>query len=95
MVWLNNIFRNLERLFTDATEYAYANPKAGYLVVILLLLIWLAGLIFDWKWTYLRPGSWGGNFLLELLGPAGFRFWLGVIIVIGILVSAYLYFRIK
>ena len=50
MEWLNNILRNLERLFTNATEYAYANPKVGYLVVIFLLLVWLVGLIFDWKW---------------------------------------------
>ena len=57
MEWLNNILRNLERLFTNATEYAYANPKVGYLVVIFLLLVWLVGLIFDWKWTYARPGS--------------------------------------
>lgn len=48
MEWLNNILRNLEGLFTDATEYAYANPKVGYLVVIFLLLVWLVGLIFDW-----------------------------------------------
>ena len=77
MEWLNNILRNLERLFTNATEYAYANPKVGYLVVIFLLLVWLVGLIFDWKWTYARPGSWGGNFFLDLLGPTRFRFWLG------------------
>ena len=44
MEWLNNILRNLEGLFTDATEYAYANPKVGYLVVIFLLLVWLVGL---------------------------------------------------
>lgn len=55
MEWLNNILRNLEGLFTDATEYAYADPKVGYLVVIFLLLVWLVGLIFDWKWTYARP----------------------------------------
>lgn len=95
MEWLNNILRNLERVFTDATEYAYANPKVGYLVVILLLLVWLAGLIFDWKWTYTRPGSWGGNFFLDLLGPTAFRFWLGVIIMIAIVACAYLYFRVK
>lgn len=95
MEWLNNILRNLEGLFTDATEYAYANPKVGYLVVIFLLLVWLVGLIFDWKWTYARPGSWGGNFFLDLLGPTGFRFWLGVIIVIAIVASAYLSFRVK
>ena len=37
----------------------------------------------------------GGNFFLDLLGPTGFRFWLGVIIVIAIVASAYLYFRVK
>ena len=95
MEWLNNILRNLERLFTNATEYAYANPKVGYLVVIFLLLVWLVGLIFDWKWTDARPGSWGGNFFLDLLGPIGLRFWLGVIIMIAIVASAYLYFRVK
>lgn len=95
MEWLSNIFRNLDGLFTRATEYAQANPKVGYLIVILLLTVWLAGLIFDWKWSYTRPGSWGGNFFLDLLGPTGFRFWLGVIIVIAIIASAYLYFRVK
>ena len=28
MEWLNNILRNLEWLFTNATEYAYANLSA-------------------------------------------------------------------
>ena len=51
MEWLNNILRNLEGLFTDATEYAYANPKVGYLVVIFLLLVWLVGLIMDIRQT--------------------------------------------
>ena len=74
MEWLTNILRNLERLFTNATEYAYANPKVGYLVVIFLLLVWLVGLIFDWKWTYARPGRWGEIFFLDLLGPTGFIF---------------------
>ena len=57
MEWLNNILRNLEGLFTDATEYAYANPKVGYLVVIFLLLVWLVGLIFDWRSEERRVGK--------------------------------------
>lgn len=73
--------------------YIKENPKSGYLVVILILLVWLAGLRLDWKWTYTRPGSWGGNFWLDLLGPNGFRFWLGVIVVLAILLSAYLFFK--
>ena len=58
MEWLTNILRNLKGCSLMRTEYAYANPKVGYLVVIFLLLVWLVGLIFDWKWTYARPGSW-------------------------------------
>ena len=93
MEWLNSILQRLESLFSDATEYVYAHPRVGYLAVILLLSFWLVGIIFDWKWTYSRPGSWVGNFFLDLLGTAGFRFWIGVILVIAIVVSVYLYFQ--
>lgn len=93
MDWLNTIWTKLERLLTERTEYVQTSPKAGYLVVIFALLIWLLGLIFDWKWTYARPGSWGGNFWLDLLGPSGLRFWLGVFIVLAILLAAYLFFK--
>lgn len=93
MDWLNTIWMKLERLFTEGVEYFQTNPKSGYLVAIFALLIWLIGLILDWKWTYARPGSWGGNFWLDLLGPDGFRFWLGVIIVLAILLATYLFFK--
>ena len=87
--------QNLEGLLTHATEYAYANPKVGYLVAILLLLVWLVGLILGWKWTYTRVGSWEGNFFLDLLGPTAFRFWLGVIIMIAIAACTYLCCSVK
>lgn len=95
MEWLSKIFHKCEVLFDNSVEYAHSNPKAGFLIVILLLSVWLLGIILDWKWTYLRPGSWGGNFFLDLLGPTTFRFWVGVILVIGIVASAYLYFKLK
>jgi len=62
-------------------------------IVILILLVWLLGLLLDWKWTYARPGSWGGNFWLDILGPNGLRFWLGVIVVLAIFLSGYLFFK--
>ena len=90
---LNETWMKLEHLFTGAVEYFQTNPKAGYLFAIFLLLIWLIGLILDWKWTYARPGSWGGNFLLDLLGPTGFRFWMGVLIVVIISLFAHSFFN--
>ena len=38
-----------------------------------------------------RPGSTGGNFWMNLLGPKTFRFWLGVILAVGIGLSLYLF----
>ena len=69
MEWINKIWTTLQQLFSEGPGYIKENPKSGYLVVILILLVWLTGLILDWKWTYARPGSWGGNFWLDLLGP--------------------------
>ncbi len=93
MEWINKIWTTLQQMFSEGPGYIKENPKSGYLVVILILLVWLTGLILDWKWTYARPGSWGGNFWLDLLGPNGFRFWLGIIVVLAILLSAYLFFK--
>ena len=45
----------------------------------------------EWLWTYSRPGSTGGNFWMNLLGPKTFRFWLGVILAVGIGLSLYLF----
>lgn len=66
-------------------------PRYGYLVVAVVLLIWLVGVICGWKWTYSRPGSTGGNFWMNLLGPKTFRFWLGVILTAGIGLALYLF----
>ena len=93
MNWLNKIWTTLQQIFTDGPDYIKSNPKSGYLIVILILLVWLLGLLLDWKWTYARPGSLGGNFWLDILGPNGLRFWLGVIVVLAIFLSGYLFFK--
>lgn len=95
MEWLSKIFHRCESMFNDSVEYAYTNPKAGYLIVIFILSVWLVGLVFDWKWTYMRPGNWNGNFLFSLLGPTTFRFCLGFIITVALVVSLFLYFKSK
>lgn len=66
-------------------------PRYGYLVVVAILFVWLVGVICGWKWTYSRPGSTGGNFWMDLLGPTTFRFWLGVILAIAIGSALYLF----
>lgn len=66
-------------------------PRYGYLVVVAILFVWLVGIICGWKWTYSRPGSTGGNFWMDLLGPATFRFWLGVILAIAIGIALYMF----
>ena len=83
MEWLDKI--------KDFPNLIQQEPRYGYLVVAGLLLIWLVGVICGWQWTYSRPGSTGGNFWMNLLGPKTFRFWLGVILAVGIGLSLYLF----
>lgn len=64
MEWLDKI--------KDFPNLIQQEPRYGYLVVAGLLLIWLVGVICGWKWTYSRPGSTGGNFWMNLLGPENF-----------------------
>lgn len=83
MDWIEKI-KNFPQLIQN-------EPRYGYLVVAAILLIWLIGVIFGWRWTYSRPGSTGGNALMNLLGPRTFRFWLGIFITILIATAIYLF----
>lgn len=94
MEWLNNILRNLEELLSNLAQYIQSSPKIGNIIAIFLLLLWLVGLIFNWKWSYRGNGSYGWNHLLEVLGPDTFRFWLGVLITICILILIYITIKI-
>ena len=78
-------------MITSFPDLVKSEPRYGYLVVAVILLLWLLGIICGWKWTYTRPGSWGRNFWLETLGPKAFRFWLGVILAVGIGLALFLF----
>lgn len=41
MEWINKIWTTLQQLFSEGPGYIKENPKSGYLVVILILLVWL------------------------------------------------------
>lgn len=69
-----------------------ADPQYGYLIAAAVLFVWLVGIICGWKWTYSRPGSYRGNFLLNLLGPKTYRLLLGVVLVLMLLLVSYLFF---
>jgi len=93
MEWLNNFYHSIEGLLSNLAQYIQSNSKVGDLIAIFLLLFWLIGLIFNWKWTYRGNGSYGWNKLLEALGPDTFRFWLGVFITICILILIYIFIK--
>ena len=69
------------------------NPHYGYLIAAAVLLFWLIGVICGCKWTYSRPGSYRGNFLLDLLGPKTYRLVLGVFLVVMLALVLYLFVR--
>lgn len=67
------------------------NPHYGYLIAAAVLLFWLIGVISGWEWTYSRPGSYRGNFLLDLLGPKTYRLLLGAFLVVMLALVLYLF----
>lgn len=87
MDWLDK----LKSFVMGIPQLLESEPRYGYLVVIAILMFWLVGLICNWKWTYTRPSSWGGNFWLETLGLKAFRFWLGVIVSIAAILALVLF----
>ena len=84
-------FEKVKEFITGFPQLLQTSPRYGYLIVAAILLLWLVGVICGWKWTYSRPGSTGGNFWMNLLGPKTFRFWLGVILAVGIGLALFLF----
>lgn len=47
----------LNDFFGKLFAYLREHPQYGLLVAILLVILYLIGLIFDWKWTLLPSGN--------------------------------------
>ncbi|WP_302382615.1 immunity 17 family protein [uncultured Alistipes sp.] len=80
----NNSYKFLSGFISETPHY-------GYLVAAAVLLFWLIGVICGWEWTYSRPGSYRGNFLLDLLDPRTYRLVLGVFLVVILALVLYLF----
>lgn len=85
---MNQISNNPNELLSGIMP---ENPHYGYLIAAAVLLFWLIGVICGWEWTYSRPGSYRGNFLLDLLGPKTYRLVLGAFLVVMLVLVLYLF----
>lgn len=88
LIDMNQISNNPNELLSGIMP---ENPHYGYLIAAAVLLFWLIGVICGWEWTYSRPGSYRGNFLLDLLGPKTYRLVLGAFLVVMLALVLYLF----
>lgn len=87
---------SINDFFGQVFDYLKSHPQYGLLVAMFLVIIYLIGLIFDWKWTLL-PGS-SSDFVqiwIDMFGRTMVRIFKGVIAVLLLLCLIYLYFRYK
>ena len=81
--------------FGHVFDYLRDNPKYGLLVAMLLGILYLIGIILNWKWTLL-PGS-SSDFTpmwIEIFGEKAVRFGKGVMAVLLLACLFYLYFKL-
>lgn len=82
----------LDKFFGQVFEYLQSHPQYGILVAMLLVIIYIIGLVFDWKWTLL-PGD-SSDFIrlwIEMFGRTTVRIFKGIIAIILLLALGYLY----
>lgn len=48
---ITDIFQSVNEKAEAFFKWAQANPKFGLLIVAVLLLFWLTGLLFRWRWA--------------------------------------------
>lgn len=77
-------------LYDKISEWVQAHPRNGYLIAAGLLLFWLFGVIMGWKWTY-GANTWKENTLRKILGEKGYRIGVGVILIIALATTIFLY----
>lgn len=76
-------------------EYLRNNPQIGLLVAIALVLVYLIGLVWDWKWTLLPSGN--SNFTqmwVEIFGRRTVRIWKGIMAVLLLVALCYMYYML-
>lgn len=84
----------INTFFGRLFDYLRDNPKYGLLVAMLLVILYLIGLILNWKWTLL-PGS-SSDFTqmwIEMFGEKAVRLGKGVIAVLLLACLSYLYLK--
>lgn len=81
--------------FGRVFDYLRDNPKYGLLVAMLLGILYLIGIIMNWKWTLL-PGSSGDltPMWIEMFGEKAVRFGKGVMAVLLLACLFYLYLKL-
>lgn len=90
------IMEQLNDFFSKLFAYLREHPQYGLLVAILLVILYLIGLIFDWKWTLLPSGNSDFTQMwIDLFGRNSVRFVKGVLAVLLLLALVYLYYHYK
>ena len=81
--------------FGRVFDYLRDNPKYGLLVAMLLGILYLIGIILNWKWTLL-PGSSGDltQMWIEMFGEKAVRLGKGVMVVLLLACLFYLYLKL-
>ena len=80
--------------FGRVFDYLRDNPKYGLLIAMLLGILYLIGIILNWKWTLL-PGS-SSDFTpmwIEIFGEKAVRLGKGVMAVLLFVCLFYLYLK--
>lgn len=77
-------------------EYLRNNPQIGLLVAMALVLVYLIGLVWDWKWTLLPSGN--SNFTqmwINLFGEKTVRIVKGLLAILLLSALAYLFWHYR
>lgn len=85
----------INTFFGRVFDYLRDNPKYGLFIAMLLVILYLIGLILNWKWTLL-PGS-SSDFTqmwIEMFGEKAVRLGKGVIAVLLLACLSYLYLKL-
>lgn len=87
---------HIDNFFGNLFSYLCEHPRYGLLVAMALVVLYLVGLIFDWKWTLLPGGS--GDFTqmwVELFGKKAVRIVKGILAILLLSALAYLFWHYR